>query len=53
MHLYDPLLRRKIATTTRRSPYFGRFLEDQTKLLIECENDSDYKCPARSVSFVV
>jgi hypothetical protein len=28
-------------------------LEDQTKLLIECENDSAYKCPGRSVSFVV
>jgi hypothetical protein len=36
------------ATSTRRS-----VLEDQTKLFIECENDSVYKCPHHSVSFVM
>ena len=28
-------------------------LEDQTKLLIECQNDSAYKWPDHSVSFVM
>jgi hypothetical protein len=28
-------------------------LEDQDKLLIECENGSAYKCPDRSVSLVI
>jgi hypothetical protein len=28
-------------------------LEDQAKLLIECENSSAYKCPDHSVSLVI
>ena len=27
--------------------------QNHTKLLIECENDSAYKCPDHSVSFVM